>query len=44
MNGRTRLRVWSEEQRRWRTVYVLPGMVGWNCQQLEMLGFLVRVG
>jgi len=44
MNGRIRLRVWSVELDRWKTVLCKPELLDWNRQQLESYGFLVRVG
>lgn len=44
MNRRIKFQVWSEGQKRWRTVYVLGKQLRENVIALKGYGFKIRVG
>lgn len=44
MSGRIKFQVWSEDQKRWRTVYVLCKQLPENVIALKGYGFKIRIG
>ena len=44
VNGRIKFQVWSEGQKRWRTVYVLGKQLRENVIALKGYGFKIRIG